>query len=238
MANAAPTGVISVVRKAIGAKLQNADTVRITGEIQNLKNVIAHELFGSALTKEESTNLQGMLPTPEDLVDPERAKLFAAEVKAWREGGQYALVLAQRGIGSPPVAQPTGWHQRAAAELERLGRRVVIRGHPGRHQETQSLYAQLDGAAFAVTWGSGAGVKALLYGVPVYHGMARWIGAPAARPFGKTLTEPFRGDRSEMLTRLAWAQWSVEEIGSGYAFRHLLRRPQEAIQPGSLQRTG
>lgn len=170
--------------------------------------------------------------------DRDRAKLFAAELKPWRDHDGYALVLAQRGIGSPPVAQPPGWHQRAAAELQRLGRRVVIRGHPGRHQENQSLYAQLDGAAFAVTWGSGAGIKALLYGVPVYHGMARWIGAPAALPFGKTLTEPFRGDRSEMLTRMAWAQWSVEEIGSGYAFRHLLRRPEKAVQPGSLQRTG
>lgn len=170
--------------------------------------------------------------------DPSRARVFAADLRPWCNHDGYALVLAQRGIGSPPVAQPAGWHQRAAAQLERLGHRVVIRGHPGRHQENASLYAQFDDAAFAVTWGSGAGIKALLHGVPVYHGMERWIGAPAARPFAKMLGEPFRGDRSEFLTRLAWAQWSVEEIGSGHAFRHLLRRPEEAVQPGPLRSTG
>jgi hypothetical protein len=169
---------------------------------------------------------------------PERAAMFADELKPWRNHDGHALVFAQRGIGSPPVAQPPGWHQRAADQLQRMGRTAVIRGHPGRHQENQSLYQQLDGAAFAVTWGSGAAIKALLYGVPVYHGLPQWIGAPAARPFGKSLAEPLRGDRSEFLTRLAWAQWSVEEIGSGYAFRHLLRGPQEAVQPGPLRSVG
>jgi hypothetical protein len=168
----------------------------------------------------------------------ERAGMFAAELKPWRQQDGHALVFAQRGIGSPPVAQPPGWHQKAAQLIERMGHRVVIRGHPGRHQENPSLYKQLDGAAFAVTWASGAAIKALLYGVPVYNGLPQWIGAPAARPFGKTLEAPFRGDRTEFLTRLAWAMWSVEEIGSGYAFRHLLRGPKEAVQQGPLQRTG
>lgn len=169
---------------------------------------------------------------------PERAAMFDAELRPWRTPGDYALVLAQRGIGGPGVAQPPAWHQRAAVQLERLGHRVVVRGHPGRHQENESLYAALEGARFAVTWASGAGIKALLHGVPVYHGLERWIGAPASRPFGKALPEPFRGDRAEFLTRLAWAQWTVEEIGSGIAFRHLLRGPEESLQPGALRRTG
>lgn len=169
---------------------------------------------------------------------PERAEIFEPDWWPWRNQGGYALVFAQRGIGSQLVAQPSGWHQKAAQLLERMGHRVVIRGHPGKHQENESLYEHLNGAAFAVTWGSGAAIKALLYGVPVYHGLPQWIGAPAARPFGKVLGEPLRGDRGEFLTRLAWAMWSVEEIGSGYAFRHLLRGSQEAVQQGSLQRTG
>ena len=167
---------------------------------------------------------------------PERASMF--HVEPWRAGGEFVLVLAQRGIGTAPVAQPHGWHQRAAVQLKNMGHRVEVRGHPGAKQHNESLYAQLDGAKFAVTWASGAGVKALLYGVPVYCGFNRWIGAQVSRPFVKPLAEPFRGDRSEFLTRLAWAQWTVEEIGSGHAFRHLLRGPQEAVQPGSLQRTG
>jgi hypothetical protein len=169
---------------------------------------------------------------------PERADIFDADWWPWRTGGDYALVLAQRGIGSPPVAQPSGWHQRAAKHLQAMGHRVVVRGHPGAKQHNETLYPQLAGAKFVVTWGSGAAIKALLYGVPVYHGLPKWIGAPAARPFGKVLGEPFRGDRGEFLTQLAWAMWSVEEIGSGHAFRHLLRGPSQAVQPEPLQRTG
>lgn len=168
--------------------------------------------------------------------DPSRAAMFDAELQPWREPGKYALVLAQRGIGSPPVAQPPGWHQQAAVKLQGMGYRIAMRGHPGRHEENESLYSQLAGAAFAVTWSSGAAIKALLYGVPVYHGLPQWIGAPAAHPFAKPLPEPFRGDRSEMLTRLAWAMWTVEEIGSGHAFGHLLRGPSQGIQPGRLRR--
>lgn len=167
---------------------------------------------------------------------PERAAMF--HVEPWRTGGDYALVLAQRGIGTPPVAQSSGWHQRAAKLLVEMGHRVEVRGHPGAKQHNDTLYAQLDGAKFVVTWASGAAVKALLYGVPVYCGFNRWIGASVSRPFGRPLPEPFRGDRSEFLTRLAWAQWSVEEIGSGHAFRHLLRATEQALQPGALQRAG
>jgi len=166
---------------------------------------------------------------------PERAAMFDADLKPWRRPGHYTVVLAQRGIGSPPVSQPPGWHQRVAHELGHRGHQPVIRGHPGKDQDNGNLYAQLDRAACAVTWASGAAVKALIYGVPVYHGLPNWIGAPAARPYGKALAEPFRGDRGEFLTRLAWAMWTVEEIGSGYAFDHLLRGPQEAVQPGHLR---
>ena len=170
--------------------------------------------------------------------DPTRAAMLDKDLRPWRAGGQYALVLAQRGIGTQPVAQAPGWHQRAAQQLRAAGHEVVIRDHPGKDQANASLYAQLDGAAFAVTWASGAGLKALLYGVPVYHGLPGWVGAAAAAPFGKRLPDAFRGERGPMLERLAWGMWNVEEIGSGEAFRHLLRRPAQAVQPGSVRRAG
>lgn len=74
MANKAPTGTISVIAKAAGARAQTEATVELTGSITNLKNVIGNSLFGSALSKDESAQLQGMLPTTEDLADPKRAK--------------------------------------------------------------------------------------------------------------------------------------------------------------------
>lgn len=73
-ANQGTTGVMSVVQKALGAMAQTKATVQVSSDIANLKNTIANSLFGSALTKEESAALEGMLPTAADLADPERAR--------------------------------------------------------------------------------------------------------------------------------------------------------------------
>lgn len=80
-ANRAPDGLMSVFAKIAGAAVQSADTVGLVGEIQTLKNTLAHELFGSALSKEESANLQGMVPTVEDISDPVRARQKLEKLK-------------------------------------------------------------------------------------------------------------------------------------------------------------
>jgi hypothetical protein len=74
----------------------------------------------------------------------------------------------------------------------------------------------------AVTWGSGAAIKAIIAGVPVFHEFSRWIGAPAAKFGAANLEQPFVGDRLPMLRRLAYAQWSVAEIERGEPFALLL----------------
>ena len=38
----------------------------------------------------------------------------------------------------------------------------------------------------------------------------------------KALADPFLGDRLPAFHRLAWAQWTVDEISTGAPFRHLL----------------
>jgi hypothetical protein len=73
-----------------------------------------------------------------------------------------------------------------------------------------------------VTWGSGAALKALAMGVPVFHTFPQWIGAGAANPLGSDLEKPFRGDRLPMFRRLAWAMWPLHELESGAAFAALL----------------
>lgn len=75
-----------------------------------------------------------------------------------------------------------------------------------------------------VTWASGAAIKAIIEGIPVFYEFNDWIGAPAAR-YGIDDTEnPFLGDRNPMLHRLSWAQWTAEEIASGEPFKCLLNR--------------
>lgn len=155
---------------------------------------------------------------------PERWESWSVPLEPWREGGEEIVILAQRGIGHPSVAQPRGWPEQAAAKLRKSGRRVRIRVHPGERNMARATPLDVELAkAFAVaTWGSGAALKAILMGVPVFYAFPHWIGGLAAK-FGFDELEPFRGDRLPMLRRLAWAQWNLDEIRNGEAFRWLLR---------------
>lgn len=154
---------------------------------------------------------------------PERFDAMGIELHAWRSGDEIVL-LPQRGIGAPGVAMPLRWVNTTEAMLKRSTRRKIsTRRHPG-HLKTEP-YEALKHAHCAVTWGSGAAIKALAHGIPVFHGLKSWIGAAAASQLdGADIERPKMSDddRLEMFRRLAWAQWDMAQITSGEAFEWLL----------------
>lgn len=137
--------------------------------------------------------------------DTDRWDGLGVELPDWRTDGE-TVILPQRGIGSDPVRMPA-WFPRKA-QKEHGGR---IRKHPGKLKGIP-LEADLGSCGKAVTWGSGAAVKALLIGIPVVSYMPNWIAEQNNTDDG----------RLEMFRRLAWAQWRHSEIESGIAFEYLL----------------
>lgn len=137
------------------------------------------------------------------------------ELQPFRLSGEELVLLPQRGIGSEGVAMPRSWELYAA---QRSGGR--LRPHPGL-RSCIPLEQDLAKAYAVYTWGSGAALKALVWGIPVYADMSNWIGASAAARFGE---EANRSElaRLEMFRRLAWAMWTLEEIESGAALDLLL----------------
>lgn len=131
----------------------------------------------------------------------ERWDRLGVELQPWRTSGE-TVILPQRGIGPPGVAMPRDW------PLRQQGR---LRPHPGKHAG-KPLQEDLANAGKVVTWGSGAAVKALMWGIPVESHMPNWIAAQDNTDAGRLAT--FR--------QLAWAQWRLEEIRSGAAFKHLI----------------
>lgn len=151
-------------------------------------------------------NTAGMFPVG----GPERWDSLGVELAPWRQEGAEIVVLPQRGIGPPEVAMPMTWpHQ---AQRATGGR---IRMHPGM-RPAKPLQDDLAKAIFVVTWGSGAAIKALLWGIRVKSEMPAWIGEQDNTTKG----------RLAMFRRLAWAQWTLAEIASGEAFRRLLESQQ------------
>lgn len=154
---------------------------------------------------------------------PERFAAMGLELEPWRQRGEKIVVLAQRGIGERGVTQPPAWVAKTIEELRRRTKRPVeLRRHPGLSKEDPRQ--AIAGAHACVTWASGAGIKALAQGVPVFYGLPTWIGAGAAWPLKCDLERPLMSDgvRQSMFEKLAWAQWSPEEIASGEALAWLL----------------
>lgn len=138
---------------------------------------------------------------------PERWDALGVELAAWRTKGE-AVILPQRGIGSDPVKMPA-WFIRKA--VKKHGGRV--RRHPGK-QEHITLEEDLQHCGHVITWGSGAAIKALMMGIPVTSYMPSWIGEQDNTDAG----------RLTMFRRLAWAQWTHNEIEQGLPFERLIHR--------------
>jgi hypothetical protein len=157
---------------------------------------------------------------------PERWDALGIELQPWRGGDGEVVVLPQRGIGPPGVAMPKFWQADVEKRL-RAGRIVFrTRRHPGTDPRALPLLDDLAQAFAVVTWGSGAALKALAAGIPVYAEMPGWIGAGAALRVADLLAglPPWRDDAARLATfrQLAWAMWTLQEIESGEAFRRLL----------------
>lgn len=163
----------------------------------------------------------------------ERWNIRGINPAPFRKDGRHLLLLPQRGIGTPPAAMPPDWLQRVQREL-RMDRPVRIRKHPGEGRPEVPLEEDLRDAWACLTWGSGAALKALVVGVPVFHSFPQWIGAPAARQWPADVEQPFLGDRLPMLRRMAWAMWELEEIARGEPFRHLLPTARQGQGPARL----
>ena len=143
-------------------------------------------------------------------------------LKPWRKTGRHIMVLPQRGMGERGVAMPSGWPDDVVKRLKAYTRRpIVVRDHPGAMPNHGRI--DFENTWACVIWASGAGIKAIIEGIPVFHEMKKWIGAPAAKYGVDDIENPFLGDRMPMLERLAWAQWTAEEIASGEPFRCLLK---------------
>jgi hypothetical protein len=157
------------------------------------------------------------------LGDEERVRQIGLAVEPWRTKGEEIVILETRGIGPTSVREPPGWARGVYQKLlQNTARPVRLRKHPG-EGVCVPLYDDLKNAWAVITWGSGGALKALTWGIPVFHGYPRWIGAEAARAWNGNTEDCVRGDRSKTMQRVAWGMWSTSEIERGAPFTWLLR---------------
>lgn len=163
---------------------------------------------------------------------PERFAALGIELKPWRTEGEHILICPSRNFGRPDMLMPTHWVNQTVKALRKFTKLpIIVREHPGNNEPKRPLAEDLKNAAAVVIWASSAGVHALVEGIPVLAGAPHWIAELGAHEdlnafFHKHGSPDFMewmsDHRQLAFERLAWAQWTVEEIASGEPFRNLL----------------
>ena len=115
--------------------------------------------------------------------------------------------------------RPLFYRPRGAKEVDRFEHLQVTRIDPFK----ESIQESLAGAWCAVCHTSNAGVNALLAGIPVIE-----LGSGVTAPVSSTslgdverCKVPTEGERQRWLRQLSYVQWTVAEIASGEAWRHM-----------------
>jgi hypothetical protein len=153
---------------------------------------------------------------------PERWQQLGVELKDWRKTGDHILIAPNRSFGTRGNVMPNTWADETAHRLRRVTQRPVrVRHHPGNNRSPISLEKDLENCWAVVIWSSSVGVHALIAGIPVVCLANWWICKEAALRDFEQMNRGGVIDRRAAFERLAWAQWSLEEIESGQPFRIL-----------------
>lgn len=181
--------------------------------------------------------LNGFAMFPDRGVDGgERFAAHGGRLLPWKNDGKCVLILGQvprdaslRGIDLIP--QYEAW---AMDAKKRFGLPVFFRPHPdvvkkGLVQQIaftersphESLSAALSEAALCITFNSNSGVDAVIAGVPT---ITFDSGSMAWEVCGHDIGKVIRPDRELWAYKLAYKQWSIDEISSGAALEPLAER--------------
>lgn len=177
--------------------------------------------------------LNGRARFPEQQDSGERfAQHFGHLMQPWSIGGEYVLIVGQvPGDASLGGRCLNAWYaEQAQRANRRYGLPVRFRPHPmavRRHGVSSipgaetiggDLHENIARAALVITFNSNTGVESILAGKPTVAldagSMATGVALPDL-PHWLDIEEP---DRLPWAQRLAWCQFTVPEIASGYAW--------------------
>jgi hypothetical protein len=175
--------------------------------------------------------LNGRADFCHDGADPGRLHRYFPElIRPWRNDGHYALILGQvagdAALATLPGHDLNRFYYQLARDVGQLGLPIRFRPHPKSITMPPklsliggSLTDALDKAAVAITFNSNSAVDAVLAGVPAITldpGAMAW--PVTTHDFSTDLIRP---DRLAWASRIAWSQWSLEEIAAGAAWDRL-----------------
>lgn len=158
-------------------------------------------------------------------------------IKPWQKGGQYILLAGMGPKGSELYGYQHGWWD--AAVIKELQAAtdypIVYRAKPSDRQPPRMpegvilddselpIAGQYSRAHAVVTHHGNSAIEALQHGVPIYchDGPAKLL---ATKDISKISYPRYAEGREDLMEKLAWWQWSYNEICQGKPFLHLKER--------------
>lgn len=188
---------------------------------------------------------------PKCLDSGERFNSFNREIKPWKLNGTDIVITTQakvfdhNGLGVGHIRQPTAWDSDTIETLKRKTQKnIVFRQHPkGKYfnikdnqrvlngvkisspnEKNIPLGKDLENAWAMVTWNSNSATEALLEGVPVFYCSPNIISSDCCNHGLHNIETPNRPDNRKMVfDRIAWCQYSLLEVESGFFFNSILQ---------------
>lgn len=176
-------------------------------------------------------NYAKFAPYPDD--GGKRFKDHGGIIKPWNKDGGYILILGQvKNDASLQGKDITNWYMRMAKEAkEHYGLPVYFRQHPDAARRggyahisrvptlTGTLQNAIDGALFTIAYNSNSCLDSILSGKPCYAGDS---GTMAHDLCMKDLKELYYPEREKKVHSIAWNQFTIEEIASGWPLKGLI----------------
>lgn len=151
------------------------------------------------------------------MFDDDRFAMLGIELQPWITRDGIDLICGQRGIGSRQMASPPNWHINVTKRIPQPDK-YRIRPHPGNLPAPTTVEQDLEAARRCIIWSSSSGVKALVMGIPVRYDAPHWICSTAATRIDDPDDRISDAWRIEALRQMADAQFSVEELETGFPF--------------------
>lgn len=158
------------------------------------------------------------------------------DLKPWKTDGSHVLVIGQVPTdGSVAAVDIISWCEHQAIKLSSITqRKILFRPHPlaraitpdirAAQRSERPLVDDLKDAWAVVTYNSTSGSMSVIEGVPVFASDPGSMAWDVANHNLDLIDSPIRFDRGQWAYNLAYTQWNLQEIKSGFSWDHLKKK--------------
>jgi hypothetical protein len=181
--------------------------------------------------------LNGLADFKNDNVPDDRWQQWKPQMREWKTGGEYALIIGQVPADAALHGLPLhNWLVKTYEKTKTRYDNVYFRPHPSDPRPPNlplcpydDLDEAIERASVVITYTSNVGVLAAMMGTPV---ISHHAGSMVYNISSHSIDEPLiTPDREDWGRKISYAQWNIDEMAQGLPWIHLTKQlpPPETL---------